>query len=148
MRALSSEPYFSISPDSLAANGFARTEGDSAVYFAPDARTLTSAVFAQTHCMRAIQDRAKPEQIGLGFEPVAQIGLVDVTGVLWLDRASGDTAGGIEFFQAFLPPHRRLIASLVGILERSATVPERPVAARYKRVARRKARSMQGRCCG
>jgi hypothetical protein len=90
MRALSSEPYYSISPDSLAATGFARTEGDSAVYFAPDARTLTSAVFAQTHCMRAIRDRAKPEQIGLGFEPVARTGLVDVAGVLWLDRASGE----------------------------------------------------------
>jgi Carboxypeptidase regulatory-like domain len=90
MRALSSEPYYSISPDSLAATGFARTEGDSAVYFAPDARTLTSAVFAQTHCMRAIQDQAKPEQIGLGFEPVAGTGLVDVGGVLWLDRASGE----------------------------------------------------------
>jgi hypothetical protein len=40
--------------------------------------------------MRAIQDRAKPEQIGLGFEPVARTGLVDVAGVLWLDRASGE----------------------------------------------------------
>lgn len=100
MRALSSEPYYSISPDSLATTGFARAEGDSAVYFVPDARTLTSAVFAQTHCMRAIQDRAKPEQIGLGFEPVAgtgeqqsrsaNSGLVDVGGVLWLDRASGE----------------------------------------------------------
>jgi hypothetical protein len=90
MRALSSEPYYSISPDSLATTGFARTEGDSAVYFAPDARTLTSAVFAQTHCMRAVQDGAKPEQIGLGFEPVAGSGLVDVGGVLWLDRTSGE----------------------------------------------------------
>ena len=90
MRALSSEPYYSISPDSLATTGFARTEGDSAVYFAPDARTLTSAVFAQTHCMRAIQDGSKPEQVGLGFEPVAGTGLVDVGGVLWLDRASGE----------------------------------------------------------
>jgi len=90
MRALSSEPYYSISPDSLAITGFARTEGDSAVYFAPDARTLTSAVFAQTHCMRVVQDTAKPEQIGLGFEPVARTGLVDVGGVLWLDRASGE----------------------------------------------------------
>jgi carboxypeptidase family protein len=90
MRALSSEPYYSISPDSLAATGFARTEGDSAVYFAPDARTLTSAIFAQTHCMRIVQDRAKPEQIGLAFEPVAQTRLVDVAGVLWLDRTSGE----------------------------------------------------------
>ena len=90
MRALSSEPYYSISPDSLAVTGFARTEGDSAVYFAPDARTLTSAVFAQTHCMRAIQDASKPEQIGLGFEPARGTNLVDVAGVLWLDRGSGE----------------------------------------------------------
>jgi hypothetical protein len=90
MRALSSEPYYSISPDSLATTGFARTEGDSAVYFAPDARTLTSAVFAQTHCMRPIQDGSKPELIGLEFEPAAGTGLVDVGGVLWLDRASGE----------------------------------------------------------
>jgi hypothetical protein len=88
--AVSSEPYYSVSPDSLAATGFARTEGDSAVYFVPDARTLTSTVFAETHCMHAIQDRGKPEQIGLGFEPVAPTNLVDVAGVLWLDRASGE----------------------------------------------------------
>jgi len=90
MRALSSEPYHSISPDSLAATGFAKAVGDSSVYFAPDARTLTSEVFAQTHCMRSIQDPAKPEQIGLGFEPVSHTTLVDVGGALWLDRASGE----------------------------------------------------------
>ncbi len=90
MRALSSEPYYSISPDSLAATGFAKAEGDSSVYFAPDARTLTSEVFAQTHCIRSVQDPTKPEQIGLGFEPVSQTTLVDVGGVLWLDRASGE----------------------------------------------------------
>jgi Carboxypeptidase regulatory-like domain len=88
VRALSSEPYYSVSPDSLAKMGFARTEGDSSVYYAPDARTLTSEVFAQTHCLHATEDPAKPGEVGLAFEPVRHNRLVDVSGVLWFDRAS------------------------------------------------------------
>jgi len=90
MRALNSEPYHSVSPDSLVKTGFARSEGDSSVYFAPDARTLTSEVFAHTHCMHAVKDPSKPTQIGLAFEPVGRSRLIDVSGVLWLDRASGE----------------------------------------------------------
>lgn len=90
LRALNTEPYRSVSPDSLAKTGFARNEGDSSVYFAPDARTLTSEVFTETHCLRPIKDAARPSQIGLGFEPVAHSRLVDVSGVLWFDRASGE----------------------------------------------------------
>jgi len=90
MRALNTEPYHSVSPDSLARTGFARSEGDSSVYFAPDARTLTSEVFTQTHCMRAIKDPERPTQIGLAFEPVGRSRLVDVSGVLWIDRGSGE----------------------------------------------------------
>jgi hypothetical protein len=90
LRASNSEPYHSLSPDSLAKVGYAHAEGDSSVYFAPDARTLTSEVFTETHCLRPVEDRAKPTQIGLGFEPVAHSRLVDVGGVLWFDRASSE----------------------------------------------------------
>lgn len=90
LRASNTEPYHSVAPDSLAKVGFAYTEGDSSVYFAPDARTLTSEVFTETHCLRPVEDRAKPSQIGLGFEPVAHSDLVDVGGVLWFDRASSE----------------------------------------------------------
>src|SRR4051812_33808791 len=90
MRALNSEPYRSVSPDSLAEIGFAHTEGDSSVYFAPDARTLTSEIFTETHCIRAQIDPANPSQIGLAFQPVGDPHLVDVSGILWLDRASGE----------------------------------------------------------
>lgn len=90
VRALSSEPYYSVSPDSLAKTGFARTEGDSSVYYGPDARTLTSEVFAQTHCLRATTDPAKPGGVGLAFEPVRHNRLVDVSGVLWFDRVSSE----------------------------------------------------------
>jgi hypothetical protein len=87
---LSSEPYFSISADSLADKGFARQGGDSATYFAPDARTLISDVFSRTHCFRPITDKDKPDRIGLRFEPVSKTNVVDVAGVLWLDRASSE----------------------------------------------------------
>ncbi|HEY1951881.1 MAG TPA: carboxypeptidase-like regulatory domain-containing protein [Gemmatimonadaceae bacterium] len=89
-RSLSSEPYYSVSPESLAVVGFARTEGDSSVYFAPDARTLTSDAFIRDHCLRAVKDSAHPSQLGLAFEPVRRSRLVDVSGVLWLDRASSE----------------------------------------------------------
>ncbi|MFN2572152.1 MAG: carboxypeptidase regulatory-like domain-containing protein [Gemmatimonadales bacterium] len=89
-RSLSSEPYYSVSPDSLAVTGFARTEGDSSVYYAPDARTLTSDAFIRDHCLRAVKDSARPNQLGLAFEPERRSRLVDVSGVLWIDRASSE----------------------------------------------------------
>ena len=89
-RAATTEPYYSLSPDSLAKVGFASVERDSSVYFAPDARTLTSEAFARTHCLRAVRDSARPEELGLAFRPVSPINLVDVSGVLWIHRASGE----------------------------------------------------------
>jgi hypothetical protein len=89
-RTTSSEPYFSISADSLADKGFARQGADSLTYFAPDARTLISDAFSNTHCFRPVADKARPDRVGLRFEPVSKIGIVDVTGVLWLDRASSE----------------------------------------------------------
>jgi hypothetical protein len=89
-RSRSSEPYYSVSPDSLATVGFARVEGDSSVYYAPDARTLTAEAFIRTHCLRAVRDSSRHDQLGLAFEPVRRSNVVDVSGVLWIDRASGE----------------------------------------------------------
>src|SRR3954471_22019862 len=63
-RSLSGEPYYSVSADSLAVIGFARIEGDSSAYYAPDARTLTSEAFIRSHCLRAVKDPARPQQLG------------------------------------------------------------------------------------
>ena len=90
LRSLSSEPYYSVDPDSLINVGFARAVGDSSVYYAPDARTLSSEPFIRTHCLRAVTDSSRPDQLGLAFQPVRHSNLVDVNGVLWLDRASGE----------------------------------------------------------
>jgi hypothetical protein len=90
VRSLSSEPYHSADPDSLMKVGFARTQGDSTVFYAPDAKTLTSEAFIRTHCLRAEKDTARPGQLGLAFEPVHKSDVVDVSGALWLDRASSE----------------------------------------------------------
>jgi hypothetical protein len=89
-RSRASEPYRSVSPDSLATVGFARVEGDSSVYYAPDAYTLTAEEFIRTHCLRAQRDPARPDQLGLAFEPIRRTNVVDVSGVLWIDRASSE----------------------------------------------------------
>jgi hypothetical protein len=89
-RSRASEPYRSVSPDSLATVGFARVEGDSSVYYAPDAHTLTAEEFIRTHCLRAVRDSARSDQLGLAFEPIRRTNVVDVSGVLWIDRASSE----------------------------------------------------------
>ncbi|MGI8507909.1 MAG: carboxypeptidase regulatory-like domain-containing protein [Gemmatimonadaceae bacterium] len=95
---MSSEPYASIAAESLAVYGFVAPQGQSLVYYAPDARTLTSNAFARTHCFHPVENTAHPELIGLAFAPAksgtngSQKGPLtrDASGVLWLDRASAE----------------------------------------------------------
>ena len=90
-RVVGSSSYASIPAESLAAHGFVRAEGDDQVYYAPDARTLTSRTFAETHCLRVVRDRRQPALLGLGFEPLRDAGRErDVSGVLWLDRRTAE----------------------------------------------------------
>jgi hypothetical protein len=109
VRSLSSEPYYSVSPESLSVTGFARVEGDSSVYYAPDARTLTSEAFIRNHCLRAVKDTARPDQLGLAFEPVRRNNLVDVSGVLWLDRASSELRDLEYRYEMPAPPRGRVV---------------------------------------
>lgn len=90
--AATSEPYRSISADSLAAHGFVVPIGDSLEYYAPDARTLISDAFARGHCFRPVRDPAQPGLVGLAFVPAPSArGLrADVTGTLWLDAATAE----------------------------------------------------------
>lgn len=92
-RTLSSEPYASIAADSLAVHGFVVPVGQSLVYYAPDARTLLADAFARGHCFRPTTRADHPSEIGLGFAPAATASATtarrDVSGVLWLDRATG-----------------------------------------------------------
>jgi hypothetical protein len=76
----------------FAAEGYMRENVDgSRDYYAPDDAVLLDPSFVETHCLRVVSgDAAHASQVGIQFEPVEGSGrdtLVDITGVLWLDRA-------------------------------------------------------------
>jgi len=91
-------PFVSADPDVLARSGY--VDGDIArgsTFFAPDAAVLLSDRFLDTHCFRiqAPEKGRRDDLIGLAFEPLrltSESGQrrVEVTGVLWLDRASAE----------------------------------------------------------
>lgn len=93
-------PFLSAPPDSLAANGWIQPSGNDNVYYGPDAVSLLSESFRETHCFRvrepesaserlAPSDSAVAELVGLAFRPVPGRAVPDIRGVLWLDRTSG-----------------------------------------------------------
>jgi hypothetical protein len=61
-------------------------------YFAPDENVLLDPSFAETHCLHVIDGRGpRAAQIGIAFDPIEapeRDTLVDISGALWLDRAS------------------------------------------------------------
>jgi hypothetical protein len=80
-------PIASQPPESLAQFGFVQPRDtiSGPVYFGPDIAVFFSDAFLRTHCFRLIPgpDRTL---IGLGFEPIKTRKVVDIEGVLWLDR--------------------------------------------------------------
>jgi hypothetical protein len=85
-------PYFALSGEKLAEDGYVIEEPDgSHRYFGLSPETILSRPFEDTHCFRAQrpsrgQDRA---EIGLAFEPAPGHRPPDVKGVLWIERATG-----------------------------------------------------------
>lgn len=82
-------PFYTLSPEVLARFGFRTRRGVIEFYAGPDAALLTSEAFLAFHCFRAVPaPRDRPGLIGLGFRPVESRDVVDIDGVLWIDRAS------------------------------------------------------------
>lgn len=82
-------PFYTLSPEVLARNGFVTRQGDVEFFAGPDAALLTSEAFLAFHCFRAVPaPRDRPGLIGLGFRPVESREVVDIDGALWIDRAS------------------------------------------------------------
>lgn len=95
----------------FAYRGYMREEGaGDRVYYAPDNETLLDPSFAGTHCLQvARNDRHHTEQVGIAFEPVDDPDrdtLVDVSGVLWLDRKT-PSLRSLEFRYTNLEPEAR-----------------------------------------
>lgn len=90
-RRLTSNPWKSLPVDDLLSGGFVRPDGDGSVYYAPDADVLLSDRFLDTHCMRLTEGRGESEGlIGLAFEPVEDRGVTEISGILWVDPATGE----------------------------------------------------------
>jgi hypothetical protein len=94
----------------FAYQGYMREDGGDRVFYAPDNETLLDPSFAGTHCLQvARDDRHHPDQVGIAFEPVEDSErdtLVDVSGVLWLDRKTPALAS-LEFRYTNLEPEAR-----------------------------------------
>jgi hypothetical protein len=80
-------------PAAFARRGYVTEDADGGrTYAAPDEDVLLDESFAATHCFHLQRaDDAHRDQVGLAFTPVREDGrdtLVDVSGVIWMDRAS------------------------------------------------------------
>ena len=77
-------------PAAFAARGYMREDASGRTFFAPDADVLLDESFAATHCFHLqAADETHRDQIGLAFAPArARDSVVDVSGVIWMDRAT------------------------------------------------------------
>jgi len=95
----------------FAENGYLEEQRNGArTFFAPDDKVLLDATFAGTHCMHVVDGKgARTNEVGIAFDPVLSHGrdtLVEVSGVLWLDRATA-TLHSLEFHYVGLEPAAR-----------------------------------------
>jgi hypothetical protein len=87
----SENPFVTLPPEVLAAEGYARTGPEGTILYAPDARVLLSDSFLDTHCFGIdFGGEERAGQIGLSFNPVHHRDLTDVEGVLWVDRKTAE----------------------------------------------------------
>lgn len=96
--------FAATSPDTIAARGYVRARDDGrAVYDMPNAQTLLSDAFVGGHCFAVKKSKDHGDWIGLGFTPRRKVDrIVDIRGVLWLDRASAELRR-VDFEYANLP---------------------------------------------
>jgi len=97
--------FASLPADSLAVIGYVQPQGSDVLYHGPDADVLLSDRFARDHCFSLVASRDPAQQlVGLAFRPPERrdTRLVDVSGTIWLDRASSELRY-IEFTYEGLP---------------------------------------------
>ncbi len=87
------QPFRSAPVDTLLARGFRESlPGAVMIWSAPDAELLTDDRFLSAYCLRLADGSSDhPTEIGVAFEPASERkGVVQVHGVLWLDRRTHD----------------------------------------------------------
>ncbi len=102
-RAPSERPFRSLDATALARDGYIVEDDAGVSYYAPDAEVLLSESFAGTHCFQLVDGEPGDGLIGVRFRPVdGSRRRRDVTGTLWLDRASAELRF-LEFTYTGLP---------------------------------------------
>lgn len=105
-RGVTVQPYRSRPAEEFAREGYVRRTGPGRwQYLGPDAEAFLSDEFGETHCFSVVggESRSRPGQAGLVFEPAPGRDLPEISGVLWVDRESGELRN-LEFDYVNLPP--------------------------------------------
>ncbi|MEM7417668.1 MAG: carboxypeptidase regulatory-like domain-containing protein [Gemmatimonadota bacterium] len=94
----STRPFVSAPAEELMTGGFVTGRfGMNREYFGPDADVLLSTTFLNAHCFSLEDDdRNRPGQVGLRFDPVEERHIVDIAGTFWVDTTSA-TLTDLEF---------------------------------------------------
>jgi hypothetical protein len=109
--AYTSRPFVAAAAGSeFAERGYIAEDSSGRTYYAPDADVLLDDSFVKTHCFHLQDaDDAHRGQIGLAFTPAEGSGrdtLVDVRGVIWIDRAD-PALRSLDFLYTGLEPAAR-----------------------------------------
>ncbi|HEX2168201.1 MAG TPA: carboxypeptidase regulatory-like domain-containing protein [Longimicrobiales bacterium] len=103
--ATAAMPYNAVKPDQLARDGYAIAEGETTWLLGLDADVMLSDSFLDSHCFRIVSS-PHADRVGLGFTPLRDDGMTDVSGVLWVDRTTAELRY-LEFEYENLPEHMR-----------------------------------------
>lgn len=81
--------FVSAPIEEMARRGFVQSEGDTvSVYYAPDAESLLSDAFLDTHCFGVVA--GGDNTVGLTFRPIEGRTVPEIAGVLWLDAETAE----------------------------------------------------------
>ena len=101
-----SAPYESRPATDLVENGFVQADGQTDIFYAPDADVLLSDVFLEAHCFHLANGSDEGGLLGLGFRPTGENKSVpDIEGTLWLDPTSAELQW-LEYRYQYLEPER------------------------------------------
>ncbi|MGI9038687.1 MAG: carboxypeptidase-like regulatory domain-containing protein, partial [Gemmatimonadota bacterium] len=92
IRVYGRHPFRSTEADDLAFGGWVQPDGARGLkFFAPDAEVLLSNSFESRHCFYLVRPESRRNGlIGIGFEPLPERTIADISGVLWLDAATAE----------------------------------------------------------
>ena len=88
-------------PAELHSEGWFRRTPQGNVHYGPDARTLLSPEFLESHCFSARRD-ADGKRAGLTFRPHPRSKVTDISGTIWLDAATA-ALERVDYTYANLP---------------------------------------------